>query len=56
MVKVVRRSNFLGVVAESEWGCDQGGAEGSRRLVEIARRCRKAKLWDEVRDQGCQDG
>ena len=36
MVKVVRQGNFLGVVAESEWGAIKAAREAQGIMVEIA--------------------
>ena len=49
VVKVVRQGNFLGVVAESEWGAIKGAERLKASWSKSQTLPEAAKLWDEVR-------
>src|SRR5262249_45599378 len=49
VVKVVREGNFLGVVAESEWGAIKAGQKLKASWSKSQTLPDAAKLWDEVR-------
>src|SRR6266404_1913238 len=49
VVKVVRQGNFLGVVAESEWGAIKAGQRLKASWSKSQMLPDAAKLWDEVR-------
>jgi nicotinate dehydrogenase subunit B len=49
VVKVVREGNFLGVVAESEWGAIKGAEKLKASWSKSQTLPDAAKLWDEVR-------
>ena len=57
VVKVVRQGDFLGVVAQSEWGAIKAARELKATWSKSETLPNPAKLWDEgARDQGRQGG